>query len=589
MQKTQSCFISFKSPIKDYALPEKFTFPFYYQPHPLCVLAAKELQQYLLSQAEWQHNFGLDNKDNDASGKMFGVLLVENEQQEIGYLTAFSGKLCDKYNIGKFVPSVPEIYVVGSETKEELNLQFNEQFKQEQLAINAITQKLVTKENEPKLHILSNQLLSLNEKYSNELTQHQAVMAANRKTRKEKRTSAEQQYNTQQSSDNNTPNINDEALALVFNTLAKESVHDKNQLKALKQHWQQKIELVQQQLTALENEIALLKSERQQRSSRLQNQLFQQYQLLNSLGETKALNEIFKYTPQQVPPSGAGDCAAPKLLQYAFKNNFKVLAMAEFWWGISPKSEIRQHKNYYPSCSGKCEPILNWMLDHIEQDENPLLVNSALNKTLEILYQDDVMAIVNKPNNLLSVPGKNIKDSVQTRIKQLIPSATGPIIVHRLDMSTSGVMVIALTKRSHKQLQKQFIARSVNKRYVALLEGQLPSSLTKGEITLPLTGDFYNRPRQLVCEKEGKPAHTTWELAENIKGKSKVYLSPKTGRTHQLRVHCAHSNGLHIPILGDDLYGNENKADRLYLHAERITLIHPINKKEMTFECPDNF
>ncbi len=586
MLKTENCFIPFKSSIENYSLPEYFTFPFYYEPHPLCVLAAKELQDYLLSQTTWQHNFGLgDNKDN-ASGKMFGVLLVENEQKEIGYLTGFSGKLCGEYTVGRFVPSVPETEQRVKQHEEVDNkvseLLFSQQFDREQLAINELTAQLTKLENNPQLKALNHELTFLIDECQTDVTKHQALMAVNRKARKIRRAEAEQIF----ASNTNSQEKDNEAFTQLFALLAKESVHDKNQLKALKQQWQQKIDETQKALNILENEITNLKDERQSRSSVLQNQLFQQYQMVNKAGCTQSLQDIFKPTPQQIPPSGSGDCAAPKLIQYAFRNNFKILAMAEFWWGMSPKSEIRQHKNYYPACSGKCEPILNWMLDGIAQDENPLLVNTAHAKTLEILYQDDVMAIVNKPNDLLSVPGKNIQDSVQTRIKQLIPSATGPIIVHRLDMSTSGLMVIALTKRAHKQLQKQFIARTVTKRYVALLEGKLTCT-PKGEIALPLTGDFYNRPRQIVCEESGKPAHTTWELIEHIDNKTKLYLSPKTGRTHQLRVHCAHPLGLNMPILGDDLYGN--KSTRLHLHAESISLSHPITKEEISFHCPAEF
>ncbi|XPF92792.1 pseudouridine synthase [Colwellia sp. RE-S-Sl-9] len=573
MPQSDPCFITFTHSIESYSLPERFTFPFYYQPHPLCELAAKELQHYLSTQNEWLHNFGLTDDKNNASGKMFGILLVKNTQKEIGYLTAFSGKLCGEYTIGRFVPSVPETKQLASQPNDRSGKEFYEQFDVEQIEINKLTTQLTLLESNPQLTLLQNELLAVGLAFQKELTKHQEIMAVNRKNRKEQRIKAEQA-------------LDNESLTPLFNQLAKESVHDKNQLKILKHNWQQKIDNVQQQLNTLEHEIAQLKNERQNRSSILQNQLFQQYQLLNKNGCSKSLQEIFKPTPQQVPPSGSGDCAAPKLIQYAFKNNYKILAMAEFWWGVSPKSEIRQHKNYYPACSGKCEPILNWMLEGIEQDENPLLVNTVDNKQLDILYQDEVMAIINKPHDMLSVPGKHIQDSVYTRIKQLIPSASGPIIVHRLDMSTSGLMVIALTKRAHKQLQKQFIQREVHKRYVALLDGIIETET--GEITLPLMGDFYNRPRQLVCTEIGKPAHTTWQVIGYTKNnKTKVYLSPKTGRTHQLRVHSAHILGLNTPIVGDDLYGTT--ANRLHLHAEQLTLKHPLTKKELTFQSAPDF
>lgn len=562
MLKTDNCFISFKGSIKSYSLPKRFTFPFYYEAHPLCILAIKELQHYLSTQTKWQHNFGLNANEDKANGKMFGVLLVENEHKEIGYLTAFSGKFCGTYTLGKFVPPLCE----QEETKSIIQ-------EQEQAFINKLTQQIRALENDPNLQKEKTSLNTYIDVFKIELNKYQEVMATNRKKRKDQRLQAEK-------------TLNDDALSVTLKTLAKESVKDKNQLKVLKQYWQIKINKAQLQFDELSNKISLLISERYSRSSVLQDQIFQQYQPLNKQGDTKALQDIFKTTSQQTPPAGAGDCAAPKLIQYAFKNNLKILAMAEFWWGASPKSEIRQHKNYYPACSGKCEPILNWMLEGIALDENPLLINTADKKHLKILYRDDVMAIVNKPHEMLSVPGKHIQDSVYNRIKQLIPSASGPIIVHRLDMSTSGLMVIALTKRAHKQLQKQFIQKTVDKRYVAILDGIIKKE--NGEITLPLMGDFYNRPRQLVCEKSGKLAHTTWQVIEYTSAnKTKVHLTPKTGRTHQLRVHCAHPSGLNTPIVGDDLYGV--KADRLYLHAEKITLQHPITKTEMIFQSPSEF
>ncbi|MFW5446977.1 MAG: RluA family pseudouridine synthase, partial [Methylophagaceae bacterium] len=312
---------------------------------------------------------------------------------------------------------------------------------------------------------------------------------------------------------------------------------------------------------------------------------FDNYQFLNKHGVEKSLRELFRDTAQQTPPAGAGECAAPKLLQYAFTHNLKPLALAEFWWGASPKSEIRQHLNFYAACLGKCQPILTHMLKGMQIDENPLLTNPAEGQKIEIIYQDDVMAVINKPAEFLSVPGKNIEDSVYLRMKQYFPSAKGPLIVHRLDMSTSGLMVIALSKEAHKTIQKQFINRTVNKRYVALLDGLLADE--EGTVDLPLRVDLDDRPRQLVCYDYGKPAETHWKLIEQKKGKSKIYFYPKTGRTHQLRVHSAHIKGLNMPIVGDDLYGK--KANRLHLHAESLEFTHPITKEVMTFQVDAEF
>lgn len=313
---------------------------------------------------------------------------------------------------------------------------------------------------------------------------------------------------------------------------------------------------------------------------------------MNIQGAEKSLNGIFNGTVELTPPAGSGECAAPKLLHYAFKHGLKPLAIAEFWWGAPPKSEIRQHKQFYPACLRKCQPILGHMLEGLVVDDNPLLTNPAEGKTLSILYQDEAMAIVNKPAEFLSVPGKEIEDSVYSRMQQTFPNATGPLIVHRLDMSTSGLMVIALTKDAHKQLQKQFIQRTVTKRYVALLAG-IPTAMADkqaaGQISLPLRGDLDDRPRQLVCHEFGKAAQTHWELShiDEMARTARVYLFPKTGRTHQLRVHCAHSEGLNTPIVGDDLYGT--RANRLHLHADLLMLQHPVTREQMRFQIDPDF
>ena len=294
---------------------------------------------------------------------------------------------------------------------------------------------------------------------------------------------------------------------------------------------------------------------------------------------------IFQETTQVTPPAGAGECATPKLLHYAFKHDLKPLAMAEFWWGASPKSEIRKHQNFYPACQGKCQPILEHMLEGMSLDDNPLLINPALGKTIDIIYQDEVMLVINKPAEFLSVPGKRIEDSVYLRIKQSFPKATGPLIVHRLDMSTSGLMVIALSKEAHKELQKQFIKRTVKKRYVALLEGLIKED--SGIIDLPLRVDLDDRPRQLVCYEHGRQAQTEWQVIERKKHQTKIYFYPVTGRTHQLRVHSAHIKGLNMPIVGDDLYGN--KGARLHLHAETLEFTHPTTKELMHFQIDVEF
>jgi tRNA pseudouridine32 synthase/23S rRNA pseudouridine746 synthase len=235
------------------------------------------------------------------------------------------------------------------------------------------------------------------------------------------------------------------------------------------------------------------------------------------------------------------------------------------------------------------------MLSGMTIDEDPLLLNDIAEDALELVYQDESIAVVNKPSGLLSVPGKNIKDSVYARMKEKFPNATGPLIVHRLDMSTSGLMVIALTKDANKHLQQQFIKRTVKKRYIALLEGMVTSANesleNEGDIKLPLIVDFDDRPRQMVCFDTGKIAQTHWEIispiAEQKLSTTRVRLYPQTGRTHQLRVHCAHTLGLNMPIVGDDLYGTV--AERLHLHAELLVIVHPTTQQLMTFEVSPDF
>ena len=259
--------------------------------------------------------------------------------------------------------------------------------------------------------------------------------------------------------------------------------------------------------------------------------------------------------------------------------------MAEFWWGKSPNSEIRKHKNFYPACQGRCKPILTHMLEGIEMEENPMLENSSNEKDIKIIFEDDAIVVLNKPAELLSVPGKEINDSVLVRVKNLYPNATGPLIVHRLDMSTSGIMLFTKTKKANKILQNQFIERTIKKRYVALLDGIIKEN--EGEINLPLRVDLDDRPRQLVCDIYGKPAKTKWKVIDRKNNTTRIHFYPITGRTHQLRVHASHSLGLNTPIMGDDLYGK--KSNRLHLHAEFIEFTHPITKKKTSFTVDSNF
>ncbi|WP_371187043.1 RluA family pseudouridine synthase [Thalassotalea maritima] len=561
MSNQIDCFKAFSKDISDLSIPNRFTFPFYYHPHPLAVSAAEQLQ-HELEQGQYQHNFGLktgDDKDA-ASGKMFGVLVVENKQKQLGFLAGFSGKLGDNTQVPGFVPPVFDMLNKDSFFKEELDI------------INKASSDYKLLENNPLRQQLAKLVNKERQAFDCALTTFKQDAAERKSSRKQLR-------------NNGKTTLSDEQYEQLCVELSQQSVIDKLKLRDLKLYWQQRIEHAQSQHDELEQQLARLAKTRRKLSAKLQKKLFAQYQFLNIEGVQKDLNDIFADTAFKIPPAGAGDCAAPKLLQYAFNHQLKPVVMAEFWWGESPKSQVRRHKHYYPSCYSKCQPILGHMLVGMTLDDNPLLENPGKNKLLDILYEDNDMIVVNKPSGLLSVPGKTISDSVYTRIKQRYPNATGPLIVHRLDMSTSGLMVLALNAKANKALQRQFIARSVTKNYIADVDGIVTEN--EGEITLPLTLDINDRPRQMVCFETGKPAHTHFKVLERKGNITRLSLFPKTGRTHQLRVHCAHKLGLNMPIIGDEHYGNG--ADRLHLHAEYLQLKHPVSHEVMSFNAAPDF
>ncbi len=550
MSKNKDCFTYFKENIEEFTLPDKFTFPFYYKPHPLCELASKELQEHLKTQSDWEHNFGLDpNKKGEIIGKMFGVLVVQNQQNEIGYLAAFSGKIAESNHHPKFVPPVFDI------------LTDNGFFNNGMAELNLLNEQLKTLEDNENYKNLKT-LFKTKSLFANaEIEEFRELMRYAKKKRKERRLDGEK-------------TLSEYNYKTLCDDLIKESLAYQHQLKIVTKSCDNRLNETKERLVLLQNEIDFIKTKRKKKSAALQQKIFEHYRFLNSKSEQKDLTQIFTNIPII---AGAGECAAPKLLQYAFKNQLKPIAMAEFWWGMPPKSQIRKHGNFYPACRGKCEPILGHMLKGIEMDVNPMLINHAEGKVLEIVFEDDYLAVVNKPTEFLSVPGKTITDSVATRMKTRFPDATGPLIVHRLDMSTSGLILIAKSEEIHKNLQSQFINRTIKKRYIALLDGNLTKD--NGFIDLPLRVDLNDRPRQLVCYKHGKKARTRWKVIERKNGKTKVHFYPITGRTHQLRVHAAHSLGLNTPIVGDDLYGSS--SDRLHLHAEFLEFTHPITEKRM--------
>lgn len=549
-----------ESQIQGIDLPEKFTFPFYYEPHELTKIAAQDLQEYLEEQSDFQHNFGIDSTyEGPAIGKMFGVLVVQDLQGRLGYLSAFSGKIGGSNSHRKFVPPVFDMLVEGSfflEGQEQLN-QINADVKQ--LLADTTYQNLLTE-----LQETSKQAQEAISAFKLELKQNKQDRKSCRITYKSVLSQAE--------------------YKLYEAFLIKQSLRDKYELRVLEEQWTANISEIQSKIAIFDAEIEALRTQRREKSALLQKQLFEQYSFLNVYGQTKSLEDIFKETVFEKPPAGAGECATPKLLQYAFLNQLKPLAMAEFWWGASPKSEIRKHQHYYPACTGKCQPILNHMLDGVEVEDNPLLENLGADKHFDILYEDDSFVVVNKPSELLSVPGIHVQDSVYMRLKIMFKSAE-PYMVHRLDMATSGLLVVAKSKEIHKHLQKQFLKKTVVKKYVAMLSKSIAND--KGEIDLPLRGDIEDRPRQLVCFEYGKKSLTRYEVIHRSQSTTKIAFYPITGRTHQLRMHAAHPMGLDAPIVGDDLYGTA--ADRLYLHASYLEFTHPITNQTMCFEAKEAF
>ena len=525
----------FTTSITDIPLPERFTYPFCYTPHPLCILAAKEVQSYLTRQTAW--------KDELRQGKMFGVLIVQTEHGETGYLAAFSGILAGKNLHPFFVPPVYDL------------LQPQGFFKIEEENISSINRNIRQLENDKAYAALSAELARTIQSAENILATAKAQLKEAKTAREQRR--KEKELNAQEEAE-----------------LIRESQFQKAEYKRLERSWKARITTLQTQTEDWERRISALKSERKTRSAALQQKLFEQFGMLNYRGELKNLCEIFGQTVHKTPPAGAGECAAPKLLQQAYLHGWKPIAMAEFWWGDSPKTEIRHHGHYYPACKGKCEPILQHMLQGLQVEENPMLKRMQVpSKNLEIVYEDPWLSVINKPAGMLSVPGKEDAVSVYSLMREQYPEADSPLTVHRLDMATSGLMLIAKTKRVHQNLQAQFKNRLVRKRYVALLEGVVPKD--KGTVDLPLCLNPLDRPRQMVHTEHGKPAITDYQVLERLDGKrTRIAFYPRTGRTHQLRIHAAHPLGLHCPIIGDELYGE--KADRLYLHAEYLEFTHPI-------------
>lgn len=553
-------FHEFEEEINTIPLPTHFTFPFCYEPHELAKKASKYVQHYILTQQEWVHNFGLEPEmEGQAIGKMFGVLVVQDQNNKIGFLAGFSGKLAGKNDHRYFVPPVFDM------------LTENSFFLLEEEHLNELNKQIaLLEESETGLN-LKRYLEETKIKLDHQLAQFKERLKIQKKERKLVR-------------DKSKSTLSATLYEQLEQDLIKQSLRDKYELSVFQKQYQLDMADAEKPLNEYINSIAALKEERKKRSSQLQNQLFASYNFQNAHGESKNVIDIFSAFNQIQPPAGSGECAAPKLLQHAYLNHYKPIALAEFWWGQSPSAEVRRHLHYYPACRNKCEPILGYMLQGLLVDKNPMLESPDENIMLPIIYEDESLVIINKPEEFLSVPGIHVQDSVYTRMLKKYPDA-GPLIVHRLDMSTSGILVLAKNKEAHKIIQSQFINHTIVKHYIALLDGLITED--SGMISLPLRVDLDDRPRQLVCYEYGKKAITRWEKISVKDGKTKVRYFPLTGRTHQLRLHSAHPSGMNCPIVGDDLYGQ--KANRLHLHAAYIEFNHPVSNERIHFAVEPNF
>lgn len=539
-------FHRFSSDISAIALPQQFTWPFHYTPHPLCRVAADEVKAYLRSRGEWQ--------DEIAAGKMFGVLVVQGCTGEIGFLAAFSGNLAGRNDHEYFVPAVYDM------------LQPDDFFRREEAEISAINGSVAELEQSSEYCKAKQNVQSCRLQADVEIRELKQTLALRKVERAQRRAAGE-----------------DEAQLIL------ESQRDNADLQRLKRHHRDAIAEAENHLATFDAQLASLREERSRRSADLQMALFREFRMLNARGEVRDLCELFAPTAQCIPPAGAGECAAPKMLQYAYLNGFKPLAMAEFWQGASPRGEVRHDGHFYPSCNSKCKPILMHMMQGLDVEPNPLAEIAPPEP--EVLLEDEEIVVINKPCGMLSVDGKSGVRSVEAWARERYGEKDFPMIVHRLDQSTSGILILAKSKQAHYALQSQFIHRTVEKRYVALLDGEVEQR--SGRIDLPMRLDYDNRPRQMISS-DGKQAITEYEIVGVENGQTRILFRPITGRTHQLRLHAAHSDGLNAPIVGDDIYGRGLEADctdghRLCLHAYSLEFDHPTTGERIVVECKADF
>ena len=543
--------------------PHQFTFPFCYEPHPLCRLAAAEVEHHIVESGVWQ--------GETSCGKMFGVLVVREERRvkseesdgsegALGFIAAYSGLLAGRNDWAYFVPPVFDAQ------------QPDGHFKVTERSISDINKEIDGIRRSADYQSAKKREEELRQSADEQITAMKQRIASAKAERDRRRSDA--QAGLLQISEA-------EAAAMT-----RESQTLKADLRRLKQRLDMELSAAHALTFQYDERIAALRQRRRSMSDELQRWLFMQYRMLNARGEERNLIDIFSTTTHGIPPAGAGDCCAPKLLQYAYSHGLQPVCMAEFWWGESPRQEIRHHLSYYPACRSKCLPILTHMLQGLDVEPNPLM--AAATERLKIVYEDDAICVVDKPAGMLSVPGKDNVESVESIMRQRWHQYDGnPIMVHRLDRDTSGLMVVARTLEAYHSLQQQFACRTAAKRYEAVLDG-VPA-LQQGTISLPLMPDITDRPRQRVDMEHGKPSVTTYRVVSTQNHRTLVWLFPHTGRTHQLRVHCAHPLGLATPILGDPLYGRGTAAPRMYLNAAELEITHPVTGRRMQWESESAF
>lgn len=517
--------------------PASFNNPFRYHPHPLVEMAAAIITGHIDADTHLRTVF--------SEGKMLGVLIVLTESGEIGFTAAFSGNVGGRSHVEGFVPPIFDL------------LDPSGHFKTKETEITALNHRIAAMEASERLAMLRSSLTEAEKSKDEDIIRQKAHMSMTKKERDRIR---------KESSDPSE-----------IGMLLKESMFEKAELRRIKARWDREIDKLRTETDAILQETEALRKARAKMSEELQEWIFRQYIVHNCLGEETNIYDLFA-RDGLVPPGGTGECAAPKLLEHACRNGLKPIAMGEFWYGTSPETAVRTHGHFYPSCTSKCGPLLKFMTKG--------LVIPCPDKDsgrLETLYEDDTVIAVDKPSGMPSVPGLDGKISALETLRNTHKEIHA---VHRLDMDTSGVLLFAKTADAANDLQRQFESRTTGKTYMARLsashEGMPLKYGDKGEISLPLSPDYDERPRQKVDHSQGKEAVTSYEVvSENEDGTIDIIFHPHTGRTHQLRIHAAHILGLGHPILGDMLYGGAY-AQRLHLHASSLSFTHPVSHSPMT-------